>query len=100
MNNGLDNLFKVTLNYIEKASKVAGRAFQNDPTIKLIYPNEKERKQKTAYFFEMVYRYGIKYGEVYAISNHLEGISSWIPPNRVFFFYLGYDKMWCFACNA
>ena len=82
--NDLDNFFKLTPDYIDKACKVAGRAFQNDPVIKLTYPNEKERKQKAQYFFEMVYRYGIKYGEVYATSNNLEGISVWIPPNRVF----------------
>ena len=34
MNKELDNLFKLTPEYVEKACKVAGEAFQDDPIMK------------------------------------------------------------------
>ena len=75
MNNDLDNLFKLTPDYVEKACKVAGSAFQNDPVTIFAYPDEKERKEKIQYGFYMLYKYGIKYGLTYATSKNLEGIT-------------------------
>ena len=86
MNNDLDNLFKLTPDYIEKACKVAGNAFQDDPATIFIYPDEIERKKKLKYGFKMLYTYGIKNGETYATSNNLEGITIWLPPNKMFMF--------------
>ncbi len=43
MNNDLDNLFKLTPDYVEKVIQVAGSAFQNDPVTIFTYPDEKER---------------------------------------------------------
>ena len=84
MVNDLDNLFKLTPDYVEKACKVAGSAFQEDPLMVFAYPDEKERKQKSQYGFYMDYRYGIKYGLAYATSKNLEGITIWLPPGKVY----------------
>ena len=84
MNKDLDNLFKLTPEYVEKACKVAGSAFQNDPFTIFSYPDEKERKEKLQYGFYMIYRYGIKYGLTYATSKNLEGITIWLPPNKTY----------------
>ncbi|MFX1572342.1 MAG: GNAT family N-acetyltransferase [Promethearchaeota archaeon] len=84
MNNDLDNLFKLTLAYVEKACKVAGSAFQDDPFPIFVYPDERERKQKLQYGFYMIYKYGIRNGVAYATSNNLEGIIIWLPPNKIY----------------
>ena len=84
MSNDLDNLFKITPDYIEKACEVAGEAFQDDPVTIFSYPNEMERKEKVQYGFYMTYKYGIKYGLTYATSKNLEGITVWLPPGKVY----------------
>ncbi|MFX0072493.1 MAG: GNAT family N-acetyltransferase [Candidatus Hermodarchaeota archaeon] len=84
MNNSLDKFFKITPEYAEKASKVAGSAFQDDPVSIFVYPDEKERRQKLQYGFEVLYNYGIRKGVTYAISNDLEGIIIWLPPDKIY----------------
>jgi len=84
VNNDLDTLFKLTPDYVKEACKVAGEAFQDDPLMVFAYPDEKERKQKSEYGFSMLYNYGIKNGLAYATSKNLEGITIWLPPNKVY----------------
>ena len=84
MNNELDNLFKLTPDYVKEAIKVAGDAFQDDPVTIFSYPDETERKEKVQYGFYMIYNYGIKHGLTYATSKNLEGITIWLPPDKVY----------------
>ncbi len=84
MNNDLDNLYKLTPEDVKKAFVVAGNAFQDDPVTIFTYPDEKERKEKVQYGFYMLYNYGIKHGLAYAISKNLEGITIWLPPDKVY----------------
>jgi len=84
VNNELDNLFKLTSDHVKEACKVAGKAFEDDPIMVFTYPDEKERKQNSQYGFYMLYNYGIKYGLAYATSENLEGITIWLPPNKVY----------------
>ncbi len=84
MNNDLDNLFKLTPEYVKEAIKVAGSAFQDDPIMVFTYPDEEERKQNSQYGFYMLYNYGIKYGLTYATSKNLEGITIWLPPKKIY----------------
>jgi len=84
MNNDLDNLYKLTPNNVKDACMVAGCAFQDDPVTIFTYPDEKERKEKIKYGFYMLYNYGIKHGLAYATSKNLEGITSWLPPGKVY----------------
>ena len=84
MNNDLDNLYKLTPEDVKKACVVAGNAFQDDPVTIFTYPDEKERKEKVQYGFYMLYNYGIKHGLAYAISKNLEGITIWLPPDKVY----------------
>ncbi|MFX0083980.1 MAG: GNAT family N-acetyltransferase [Candidatus Hodarchaeota archaeon] len=83
-NNDLDNLYKLTPEDVKKACAVAGNAFQDDPIMVFVYPDEKERKEKAQYGFYMIYNYGIKYGLAYATSKNLEGITIWLPPDKVY----------------
>jgi len=84
MNDDLGNLFKLTPDYVEKACKVAGRAFHNDPVTIFTYQGEKERKELIQYGFYMLYKYGIKHGLAFATSKNLEGITIWLPPNKTY----------------
>jgi len=84
VNIDLDNLFKLTPDYVKEACKVAGNAFQDDPIMVFVYPDEKERKQKAQFGFYMLYKYGMKFGLAYATSNNLEGITMWLPPGKVY----------------
>ena len=84
MNNEFDNLFKLTPEYVEKAIQVAGSAFQDDPIMVFTYPDEEERKQNSPYGFYMIYNYGIKHGLTYATSKNLEGITIWLPTDKVY----------------
>ena len=84
VNNSLDNLIKLTPDYVKEACKVAGNAFQDDPIMVFVYSDEKERRQKAQYGFYMIYKYGIKHGLTYATSKNLEGITIWLPPDKVY----------------
>lgn len=70
----LDSLYKMTKKEVEKASLVLGKAFHDDPLWSQAVPDETERKQKLPLLFEMLLRYALRYGEVYASSENLEGI--------------------------
>jgi ribosomal protein S18 acetylase RimI-like enzyme len=78
----------LTPEYVDKAGKVAGRAFQDDPVALFTLPDEKEREQKLPYSFKMIYAYGIRNGVTYATSNNFEGIIVWLPPDKL------YPSMW------
>ena len=69
-NNSFNGLFKLTPDYVKEACKVAGNAFEDDPLMVFIYPDEKERKQKSQYGFYSMYKYGIKHGLTYATSTN------------------------------
>ncbi len=84
MNNDLDSFFKLTPKHVGKAIEIAGDAFQDDPFTIFVYPDEKERKKKLKYGFKMIYEYGIRNGVTYAISNNLEGMIIWLPPDKVY----------------
>ncbi len=84
VNNDLDNLYKLRPDDLIKACKVAGEAFKDDPIMVFTYPDSNEREQKSQYGFYMIYNYGIKYGLTYATSKNLEGITIWLPPNKVY----------------
>jgi len=75
----LDSLYKITKNDVEKASLVLGKAFHDDPVWSRVIPDEDERKQKLPLVFEISLRYALRYGEVFATSENLEGIAIILP---------------------
>ncbi|MFX0139952.1 MAG: GNAT family N-acetyltransferase [Candidatus Hodarchaeota archaeon] len=76
----LSDLFRLTEDKIKLATDLCARAFYDDPLIIYYFPDETERLIKSAYPFEFLIRYGVLYGEIYAISNKLEGLAAWWPP--------------------
>lgn len=72
-----DDLYRVQKKDIIKAGTVLADAFQQDPFWKEILESA-NFKQRSA-FFESPVKYCLKYGEVYAPSEKLQGIAAWVP---------------------
>jgi ribosomal protein S18 acetylase RimI-like enzyme len=71
------NLYKVQHKDIAKASSVVADAFRDDPIWTRVMPNFRlDQKQS---MFEISLRYCLRYGNVYAPSDNLEGIITWMP---------------------
>ena len=50
---------------------------------KLIFPEKEKRKQKLYHYFKFRIKYGLLYGEVYATSFNLEGLTVWVFSENV-----------------
>jgi ribosomal protein S18 acetylase RimI-like enzyme len=74
----IENLYKVQKKDISKAGAVLADAFQHDPVWNKFFKGEAKIEQKGT-VFESPIRYCLKYGEVYATSEHLEGVAVWVP---------------------
>ncbi len=73
---------RLTKAQIKPAAAMLARAFQDDPLFVYFLPDALERKEKLHHIFEVFIRYGILYGEVYATSPNLEGVTIWFPPGH------------------
>ncbi|MFC1967567.1 GNAT family N-acetyltransferase [Chloroflexota bacterium] len=72
-------LYKVQKGDIIRAGKVLADAFQHDPLWNKIYEGESDIEKRFQALFESSVRYSLKYGEVYAPSEDLEGVIGLIP---------------------
>ena len=75
----IESIYKVQKKDIPKAGAVLADAFQHDPLWTKVFEDEAKNDQKMAAWYEGSVRYCLKYGEVYATSEHLEGIAAWVP---------------------
>lgn len=82
MSSDLDNLYKLTKKDVKRASEVLAKAFSDDPVWKTFIENDPNRDTKLPLIFETPVRYALKYGEVYASSQNLEGIAAWLPHDK------------------
>ena len=74
----IKNLYKVQRKDIPKAGVVLADAFQHDRVWRMFFRGEATIEQKGT-LFESPIRYCLRYGEVCATSEHLEGIAGWVP---------------------
>ena len=74
----MDNLYQVRKKDVPKAGAVLADAFQHDDVWRLFLKDEATIDQKGV-LFESPIRYCLKYEEVYAPSERLEGIAGWVP---------------------
>ena len=72
-------LYRVQKADITQAGKVLADAFQHDPVWSKIYEGESDIEKRFRAHFEVPVRYCLKYGEVYATSEDLEGVIAWVP---------------------
>ena len=79
MSGQIENLYKLQKKDIPKVGAVLADAFQHDPVWKKVFEGESNIDQKFCAFFETPIRYCLKYGEVYTISENIEGIAAWVP---------------------
>jgi ribosomal protein S18 acetylase RimI-like enzyme len=78
----LKGLYLIQRNDINKATMVLTRAFQEDPLIRLIYPNSEERMKYTPFLWRYLIKDGLKCGMVYSPTNKIEGVAKWLPPGK------------------
>ncbi len=74
---------RLTQASLAAAMDTLGHAFTDDPFIKQLYPDAATRQRCFAKTTRCVLRYGLAYGEVYAISQSAEGVAVWFPPDRI-----------------
>ena len=80
MSEQANNLYRVEKKDVRKAGAVLADAFQHDPLWMKFFEGEAKVKidQIAGAFYESLTRYCLRYGEVYATSEHLEGIVAWV----------------------
>ncbi|MBN2004658.1 MAG: GNAT family N-acetyltransferase [Anaerolineae bacterium] len=77
MSRKLDTLYRLQKKDIPQAAVVLADAFRHDPLWNIILDNATPAQRVSV--FETPVRYCLKYGEVYATSENLEGIAAWMP---------------------
>ena len=71
--NNMTDLVKVTRSEAMPAAEALAKAFAEYPMLKYYYPERKKREKITRYFFAGAVYSGIRFGEVYATSDNMEG---------------------------
>lgn len=78
----LKNLVRLTKFQTKRAGETLARAFQDDTLFVYLIPDAVKRKTLLPTLFEIMARYGVLYGEVYATSPLMEGVACWFPPGK------------------
>lgn len=73
----MDNLYQLHKHEVAQAGVVLNEAFQDDPVFNAIFTGAAP-EQRIAFFTTPVV-YCLKYGQVFAPSEQLEGIAAWVP---------------------
>jgi len=79
MNSSEDDIVRLNRSHVKRATEALIRAFWNHPPLQYYFPDEAERERIAPYFFSLSVFTGIRYGEVHATSQDLEGIAVWLP---------------------
>jgi ribosomal protein S18 acetylase RimI-like enzyme len=73
-----ERLYRLQKKDIPRATTALTDAFQRDPVWNKVFEGEPNPEARRG-AFETPVRYCMKYGEVYATSENLEGIAAWVP---------------------
>lgn len=79
MSRQITNLTRVRNKGIPKAGAVLADAFRHDPVWVTLFEGDEMTGAKASAWYEAPVRYCLKYGEVYASSELLEGVAAWVP---------------------
>jgi ribosomal protein S18 acetylase RimI-like enzyme len=85
MNNQNCELLRLTPKERDAGAAVLGRAFTEYELFRYYFPDETERRAAADTFSFIVLSVCLKYGEVYASSEKLEGVAAWLPPGKAHF---------------
>ncbi|MBN1687400.1 MAG: GNAT family N-acetyltransferase [Spirochaetales bacterium] len=75
----LDGLYRVQKQDLGKVTATLVDAFSDDPLWNAIFPDYPNEFRRVSAVYEVPIRYCLKYGSVYADSDRLEGVASWVP---------------------
>jgi ribosomal protein S18 acetylase RimI-like enzyme len=78
-------LLMLTLKELDAATAVLGRAFAEYELLQYYFHDKTQRRAVADTFGFIALSIGLKYGEVYASSEKLEGVVAWLPPGKAFF---------------
>ena len=79
MDKSFESLIRINKDRAKPAVKALSNAFRDYPLLQFYFPDNLTREKIANYFLSFAVYTGIKYGEVYATSNNLEGIAVWLP---------------------
>jgi len=82
INSKAKDTMRLNRSHSKHAAEVLVRAFWNHPPLQYYFPDEAEREKIAPYFFSLPVLNGIRYGEVHATSQNLEGIAVWLPSDN------------------
>jgi len=85
MDNQTGKLLRLTLKERDAAAAVLGRAFAEYELLHYYFHDKTQRHAVADTFGFISISICLKYGEVYASSEKLEGVAAWLPPQKVFF---------------
>ena len=75
----LTNIIRLSKKEITSAGIILSMALKDDPISIHVLPDSSERILKLKHVFQAATCVGVRYGEVYASSENLEGVANWIP---------------------
>jgi ribosomal protein S18 acetylase RimI-like enzyme len=82
MDNQNGELLRLTPKERDGGAGVVGRAFAEYDLFRYYYPDEGERRAAAHTYAFVSVSVCLKYGEVYASSDKLEGVAAWLPPGK------------------
>ena len=82
MDNHNSELLRLTVKERDAGAAVLGRAFAEYGLLRYYFPDEMERHAAADTFGFIALSICLKYGEVYASSQKLEGVAAWLPPGK------------------
>src|SRR4030043_480956 len=82
MDNQNSELLRLTLKERDAGVAVLGRAFAEYELLLYYFPDEKKRRAVADSFGFIAVSICLKYGEVYATSEKLEGVAAWLSPGK------------------
>jgi len=77
------NPSRISKSHIGTTSQVLSRAFHDDPLFTLFIPDIRQRRNKLHHIMNTLVRYSVSCGEVYTTSPNFEGVSVWLPSDKV-----------------
>ena len=82
MDNQYGELLRLTTKERDIGAAVLGRAFAEYEVLRHYFPDETQRHTVANTFVFIGLAVCLKYGEVYATSEELEGVAAWLPPGK------------------
>ena len=82
MNDQTNKLLRLTRKDRDAGAAVLGRAFTEYELLRYYFQDETERHAVAVTFGFIALSVCLKYGEVYASSAKMEGVSAWLPPGK------------------